>query len=111
MPPKLIDFSPDEEAMIQAGLGALAQVGYDVEIFKELTRVDMPPGYRAMTLELGAILGAVAFGSQELLNHVLEEEYLHLVQKAQGQAREFGPGTALELELDVHEQRKFPAPG
>lgn len=63
-----------------------------------------------MSLDDGAAIGAEAFSSQEMLNHVLEEEYLHLVQKSKGLATEFGPGTALELELDVNDQRQFPPP-
>ena len=60
-----------------------------------------------MCLDDGAALGPEAFVSQELLNHVLEEEYLHLLQKRDGSAKEFDRATALELELDVNDKRRF----
>ncbi len=78
----LVDFSADEKAMVIAALEVLAKAGYDTDVFDELIRVDMPPPYRAMTLAQGAALGTSAFESAEMLNHVLEEEYLHLKQKA-----------------------------
>ena len=56
-----------------------------------------------------AALGEEAFSSQEMLNHVLEEELIHLQQKAAGLAQEFGPGTAQELEEAANAARKFPA--
>ena len=110
MPLDLIDFSPHEEGMIYEALAALAEAGYDPGLFQELIRADMPPGYRGMSLDGGAALGAEAFASQAWLDHVLEEEYLHLLQKRRGEAEIFGPGTALELELDVHDTRRFPSP-
>jgi hypothetical protein len=39
-----------------------------------------------------------AFSSQVMLNHVMEEELLHLQQRAAGLGSEFGPGTAQALE-------------
>jgi hypothetical protein len=64
-----------------------------------------------MSLDDGAILGAEAFSSQAMVNHVLEEELLHLGQKARAPGQEFVPGTARGLEEEVHEQRRFPLPG
>jgi hypothetical protein len=85
-------------------LDALSLAGYDTSLFEELIKVDnMPTGYRAMSLDGGAALGKEAFESQDWLVHVLEEELLHLMQKAQGLAEEFSRGTALELELDVND--------
>jgi hypothetical protein len=109
--PKLVRFAAVEEGMIKFGLDALNLAGYDTSLFKELIKVEMPTGFRAMSLDDGAALGKEAFESQDWLVHVLEEELLHLMQKAQGLAEEFRRGTALELELDVNESRKFPAPG
>ncbi len=106
----LVDFNPVQETMVREGMAVLSRAGYDTSFCQELIKVDMPAGYRAMTLDGGAALGEEAFESQDWLNHVLEEELLHLIQKAQGHAGEFGPGTALELELDVNEIRKFPRP-
>jgi hypothetical protein len=71
---ELIDFTAVEEAMVKEALQALVKVGYDTSVFKELIKVEMPVGYRAMTLGCGAALGNEAFNSQEWLNHVLEEE-------------------------------------
>jgi hypothetical protein len=106
----LIDFTSIEESMVKSAMEALEKVGYQVSVFKELIKVEMPPGYRAMTLGSGAALSDEAFESQEWLNHVLEEECLHLIQKAKGWADEFVRGTAFELELDVNDSRKFPPP-
>lgn len=107
---RLVDFSEAEKTMIEQAMDALLAAGYDVALFKELVRVEMPQGFRAMTLADGAALGVEAFESSEWLNHVLEEEYLHLVQKAHGEADEFIKGTALVLELEIDDSRKFPAP-
>jgi hypothetical protein len=109
--PTLVGFDVAEEVMIKIGLDALNLAGYETSLFKELIKVDMPTGFRAMSLDGGAALGKEAFESQDWLVHVLEEELLHLMQKAQGLAEEFSRGTALELESDVNESRKFPAPG
>ncbi|HEX4589248.1 MAG TPA: hypothetical protein VH120_04925, partial [Gemmataceae bacterium] len=76
-----------------------------------LIRADLPAGYRAMTLDDGAALGPEALSSQAMVNHVLEEELLHLEQKAREPDRAFGPGTAGALEDEVHDARKFPPPG
>lgn len=108
--PLLVGFDAAEEGMIRFGLDALSLAGYDIALFQELIKVDMPKGFRAMSLDAGAALGKEAFASQDWLIHVLEEELLHLLQKAQGLAQEFAPGTALELELDVNDTRKFPPP-
>jgi len=107
--PKLTEFSAREEEMIRLALAVLGGVGYDTSPFKELVRTKMP-GYRGMTLSDGAALGDAAFLSQDLLNHVLEEELRHLRQKSLGAADEFQRGTASELEREVDDSRKFPAP-
>src|SRR5258708_4653937 len=96
--------------MIRNAQQALEAAGYELRSNFVLTRVEMPSGYRGMTLADGAILGEEAFSSQAMLNHVLEEELLHLKQKAAGQAGEFLPGTARLLEEEVHETRRFPCP-
>ena len=96
--------------MVKTAMAELDKAGYEVIIFEELIKVDMPVGYRAMTLGNGAAIGEEAFASQDMLNHVLEEECLHLMQKAKGLADEFARGTAFELELDANEYRKFPPP-
>jgi hypothetical protein len=108
--PVLVGFDAVEEGMIRFGLDALSLAGYDTALYQELINVDMPTGYRAMSLDGGAALGREAFESQDWLIHVLEEELLHLMQKAQGMAQEFTRGTALELELDVDDTRKFSPP-
>ena len=107
---KLIDFTSIEESMVKGSLEALEKFGYEASVFEEIIKTEMPPGYCAMTLGSGAALSSEAFKSQEWLNHVLEEEYLHLVQKTKGWADEFVRGTALELELDANDSRKFPRP-
>jgi len=108
--PVLIGFNLAEERKMQTALNALRSVGYETSFFQELIKVDMPNGYRAMSLDGGAALGDEAFESHDWLVHVLEEELLHLMQKAQGLTQEFARGTALELELDVNDIRKFPPP-
>jgi hypothetical protein len=45
-----------------------------------------------------------------MLNHVLEEELRHLMQKAAGRAGEFSAETVRALEAEVNEGRKFPFP-
>jgi hypothetical protein len=107
---QLISFSSIEEAMILEALQELERAGYDTELFKVFIRVEMPGQYRAMTLDDGAALGDAAFSSQRMINHVLEEELLHLRQKAAGQASEFGARTARALEAEIDEQRKFSLP-
>jgi hypothetical protein len=96
--------------MIHTAVEALQQAGYDVSVFKELIRADLPPGRRGMSWPNGAVLGSEAFSSQAVLNHVLEEELIHLQQKQLGQADVFGPGTARALEEAVDDDRKFPYP-
>jgi|SRR6266481_883588 hypothetical protein len=103
-------FGAAEEAMIQASIVALKAAGYDTSRIKVLIRADLPATYRGMSLPDGAALGKEAFRSQAVLNHVLEEEIIHLQQKAAGLAEEFGPKTAAELEKEVNEQRKFRLP-
>jgi hypothetical protein len=96
--------------MLLVAIAALRQAGYDLTLMREVIRVDMPAAYRDMTLPAGAALGAAAFSSQEMLNHVLEDELLHLEQKRQGRATTFARGTARALEEEVDEARKFPHP-
>jgi hypothetical protein len=108
--PLLVGFDAGETRMIRFALDALNLAGLDTVLFQELIKVDMPIGYRAMSLDGGAALGTEAFESQDWLVHVLEEELLHLAQKAQGLTKEFVRGTALELELDVNDIRKFAPP-
>jgi hypothetical protein len=103
-------FSAAEEAMIQESIMALQAAGYETSRIKVLIRVDLPATYRGMSLPDGAALGTEAFRSQDVLSHVLEEEIIHLQQKAAGLAEEFGPKTAAELEKEVNEQRKFRLP-
>jgi len=97
--------------MVQNSLKALQDAGYDTSPFKELIRADLPPGHRAMSLDGGAAVGSEAFASPAHLNSALEEELLHLEQKAAGQfAVSFGRGTMQGLEEAVDGTRKFPVP-
>jgi hypothetical protein len=96
--------------MLRAASAALQAVGYDTGPIRVLIRADLPVGYRAMTLDDGAAFGAESFSSQAMVNHVLEEELLHLGQKAKHSDLAFGPGTARALEDEVHDARRFPAP-
>jgi hypothetical protein len=107
---QLEGFSSAEEEMIEKAIGALQTAGYETNLLKVLIRVDLPPGYRGMCLEDGAVLGKEAFSSQVMLNHVLEEELLHQGQKASGLAHTFQPETARALEEAIHAERKFPFP-
>jgi hypothetical protein len=107
---KLTGFSNAEEQIVQNGLKALKEAGYDISPLKELIRADLPPGYRAMSLDGGAALGNEALSSQAAVNSALEEELLHLQQKAAGLAQSFGPGTTQPLEEAVDAARKFPVP-
>ena len=109
---QLIDFAPAEEEMVVRAEEALKSAGYDTSILKVVIRQDdMPASYRGMTLgNDGIILGVKALSSQAMLNYVLEEELLHLQQKASGATIAFGPETARTLEKLVHEQRRFPCP-
>lgn len=103
-------FSAAEEDMIRTSILELQAAGYDTTKIKILIRGDLPATYRGMSWPDGAVLGKEAFRSQAVLNHVLEEEIIHLQQKAAGLAEEFGPKTAAELEKEVNEQRKFRLP-
>ncbi len=96
--------------MIHEATAALQSVGYETAVLQVSIRVDMPAGYRGMSLADGAALGAEAFSSLAMLNHVLEEELLHQAQKASGRAGEFAPETARLLEEEAHGERKFPLP-
>jgi hypothetical protein len=71
----------------------------------------MPLGYSAMSLSsspTGAALGEGAFASQDMLNHTLEEELLHINQTLSSQS--FGPGDAAAKEAEVDAVRKFREP-
>jgi RHS repeat-associated protein len=107
---KLTGFSQAESSMVQKSLKALKDAGYDTSLLKEVIRADMPPGYRAMSLDNGAALGNEAFGSQAALNSAMEEELIHLQQRAVGLGQSFGPGTAQSLEEAANAARKFPIP-
>ena len=96
--------------MIHEAVAVLQSVGYDTTALQVLIRADMPATYRGMSLADGAALGAEAFSSLEMLNHVLEEELLHQAQKASGRAGEFAPGTARLLEGEADGERRFPLP-
>jgi hypothetical protein len=96
--------------MIREAQEGLHSVGYDTSLLRVLIRADLLPGYRGMSWENGAVLGAEAFSSQAMLNQVLEEELLHLQQKARGLFESFEPGTAKTLEEAVDAVRQFPLP-
>lgn len=96
--------------MIHRAVAALRAAGYNTAVLQVLIRTEMPIGYRGMSLADGAALSVEAFSSQDMLNHVLEEELLHHGQKASGQAAEFAPGTSRILEEEVDAERKFPLP-
>jgi hypothetical protein len=96
--------------MIHEAIAALQSVGYDTAVLQVLIRADMPAGYRGMSLVDGAALGTEAFSSQDMLNHVLEEEWRHVVQKASDRTEEFAPGTGRILEEEIDVERKFPLP-
>jgi hypothetical protein len=106
----LLGFDATETQMLFVAIAALRHAGYDLTLMREVIRVDMPARYRGMTLPDGAALGTAAFSSQEMLNHVLEEELRHLEQKRLGRATTFSSGTARALEEEVDEARKFPHP-
>ena len=108
---KLTGFSKAEQNMLKHAEKTLSEAGYDVSKFKELIKADMPPGYRGMSLDNGAALGKEAFSSQSMLNHVLEEELLHVMQKAGGLGNQFSPATAKALEEAADAIRQFPFPG
>jgi hypothetical protein len=107
---ELEGFSPAELAMIRRAQIALQTAGYDTGLLQVLVRADLPPGYRGMTWENGAVIGEEAFSSQAMLNHVLEEELLHVQQRASGLFETFQPGTARSLEESADEFRHFPLP-
>jgi hypothetical protein len=108
--PLLINFTAAEEAMIAYGIDTLSMAFYDTELFEELIKADLPDRFRAMSLDGAAALGDRAFESQEMLVHVLEEELLHLMQKAEGYFEKVDRRKPFELELDVSDTRKSPCP-
>jgi hypothetical protein len=97
--------------LVREAEAALQAAGYDTVPLQVLIRAELPAGYRAMTLEDGAALGSEAFSSQAMVNHVSEEELLHLGQKAREPDRAFGRETVRVLEEEVHDARRFPHPG
>jgi hypothetical protein len=103
-------FSSAEAEMIGKAEEALRSAGYDTGILHVLLRADMPPGIRGMSWPDGAVLGVEAFSSQAMLNHVLEEELLHLQQKHAGLFEAFEQGTSRALEEAADANRKFPLP-
>ena len=102
-------FDKRENAMLDQAERDLADAGYDVSPLETLIKVDdMPTGTRAMTLDDGVALGRESFKSRQRLNHVLEEELRHHMQKRQGRASTFGRGTARRLEEEAGRNRRFP---
>jgi hypothetical protein len=109
--PELVNFSAKEEEMIRYALETLSMAFYDTDLFQVLHKAQMPKGFRAMCLDTdGAVLGSEAFTSDDMVVHVLEEELLHLMQKAAGQGQTVDRRTGFELEADVNDTRKFPCP-
>jgi RHS repeat-associated protein len=100
-------FSDTEVAMLKNSLNTLQGAGYNTNQFAELIRADLPQGTSGMSLDGGAALGDQAFTSQAELNKTLEEELIHVQQKASGQASVFGPGTAQSLEDAANAQKKL----
>ena len=94
--------------MLRRSLDELRAAGIDTTPLRELIRTELPSGTRAMSLPDGAAIGKEAFVSQQMLNHVIEEEIIHNLQKKT--VTEFGVGTAKKLEEAVDVIRKFPAP-
>lgn len=102
--------------MIRNSIVALRGAGHDVSALDEVIRTpEMAPGTHGMSLISGSgdaagnaiALHPDAFASQEYLNHVMEEELVHILQ---ARPVEYGPGSVLELELNVNPLRKFPWP-
>jgi hypothetical protein len=109
--PSMIGFSKAETGMIGQSLTNLSGAGYDLGPLQQLIKADMPPGCCGMSLSTpptGAALGDGAFSSQQMLDHTLEEELLHLGQDLPKQT--FGPGTAAANEAAVDAVRKIPEP-
>lgn len=108
---RLEGFEAGQEEMIGRALQALARVGYDMGPLHGILRSELTPGRRGMTLTLDEIvLSDAAFASQDLLNCVLEEELLHLHQKARDPNSLFHRRTCQEWEADINAQRQFPLP-
>jgi RHS repeat-associated protein len=109
--PSLIGFSTMESAMIGKSMDTLSGLGYDLSGMEQLVKADMPPSHVAMSLSTpptGAALGDAAFSSQEMLDHTLEEELLHLGQDLSNQP--LGRGDAAANEAAVDAVRKIPEP-
>jgi hypothetical protein len=109
--PAMVGFSEAETGMINSSLNNLSGAGYDLSPLQQLIKADMPQGYFGISLSTpptGAALGDGAFSSQEMLDHTLEEELLHVNQNLSEQT--FGPGDAAAKETEVDAERKFPEP-
>jgi len=109
--PSLIGFSEGESTMIGQSMKNLSGAGYDISPMQQMIKADLPAGCCAMSLSTpptGAAVGDAAFSSQEMLDHTLEEELLHLNQNLPSQT--FGPGTAAGNEAAANAARKFLAP-
>jgi hypothetical protein len=108
---ELEGFNPAEEEMVMRSLDALSAAGYDTSVVAAVIRAELPSGYVGMTyLQDGIILGSEAFASQNMLNYVMEEELLHLMQKAGGTASAFDRTTVRHLEGDIDAKRTFHRP-
>jgi RHS repeat-associated protein len=105
--PKFTGFSQPEEEMLKNSLKTLQDVGHDTTQFTELLRADLGKETSGMTWGDAAAIGDRAFSSQEELSKTLEEELIHLQQKAAGQATVFSPGTAQSLEEAANAQKKL----
>jgi RHS repeat-associated protein len=109
--PSLVGFSDSDTTMIGQSMKNLSGAGYDLSPMQQLVKADLPPGCCGMSLSTaptGAALGDGAFSSQQMLDHTMEEELLHLNQDLPSQT--FGPGTAAEMEAGVDAARKIPQP-
>lgn len=105
---KLTGLSAAEARMVRKALEKLKKAGYDVRPIGEVIRADLPKGTAGLTVGTdGVVLGDLAFVSERELLRTIEEELLHLNQKAGGLIQSAGPGTAQALENAVDAQRKF----
>jgi hypothetical protein len=108
---RYVKFSAKEIEMLKLSLRAMIAAGYGINSLQEIIRSDMPPEYSGMSLDGGMALAPRAFKSQAFLNHVVEEELLHEMQKLEGKFEAgIKKGSALALEEEVDTRRKFPEP-
>ena len=97
--------------LIGRSLKTLTDAGYDIKPLQQLVKSSMGRGKAAMSLAVeptGAALGDGAFSSQQMLDHTLEEELLHLNQDLAH--TEVGPATADLKEAEVDAARKISPP-